>query len=110
MKEHFDFSKQPKSKEEEIAWLKNVIWMFHLRLNKRKDYRELKLENEYHWIPLFCGLICMFEEKMGIKLTSYWYITMKEYEYFPEAWNSLPFKLKINKDWGLHLQDHFYKR
>lgn len=101
MKEkEFDFKKQPKNKKEEIEWLRNAIWQMHLVMNKRKDYRELRLKNEYKWLLLFTGMLNDFEKEMGVVITSGWYHNMREYHYLPEAWNSLPFKLKINREWG----------
>jgi hypothetical protein len=96
----FDFKKQPKSEKEEIEWLRNAIWMFHCQFEKRKEYRETKLKNEYEWLPLFTNAINDFEKKCKVVISSGWYLIMREYAFFPEAWNSLPFKLKIDKNWG----------
>jgi len=101
--EKFDFRIQPQTKEEEITWLRNALWLIHKEMLQNEKYKNTKLKNEHQWLPLFVGCLNRFEKKMGVTLSSGWFVAMKEYEYFPEAWNSMPFKLKIDKLWGTKL-------
>jgi len=101
---NYDFYKQPKTKEEEIEYLKNLIWSIHRNMEKDiKGYKEMRLDNEYRWLLVFTVMINKSEIKYGVKLSSGWYHNLREYIYMPEAWNSLPFALKIDRDWGLHI-------
>jgi hypothetical protein len=101
---NFDFKKQPTDSKAEVKWLRNAIWFVHTQLEASPEhgehYKNTHLENEYDWLPLFTAIINEFEKSCGVIISSGWYLVMREYWYFPEAWNSLPFKLKINRDWG----------
>ena len=99
-----DFYKQPKTKAEEIEYLKNLIWFIHITSEQEVEgYKEMKVDNEYHWLLLYTVIINDIEKVFKVKLSSGWYHNLREYIYLPEAWNSLPFKLKIDRDWGLHI-------